>query len=120
MSRHVINGNISLFSFSLYISAFHPFFPRHGQHCANRKYYTGRLIRYKKKCTPSLSVATEMFLARLSCFSCFCPNSPAPPPRFSFHAFKPSVSVYSAPDDVFHATHAILLKKLKRQTPTAK
>jgi len=43
------------------------------------------------------------------------------PPRFSFRAFKPSVSVYSAPDDVLHAAHfAILLRELKRQTPAAK
>jgi len=45
---------------------------------------------------------------------------PRHPPRFSFRAFKPSVSVYSAPDDVPHAAHGILLRELKRQTPAAK
>lgn len=67
----------SPFLFTVY-PRFIRFFPRHGQHCANRKYYTGRLIQCKKNCTPSLNVATEMFFARLSYFSCFCPNHPAP------------------------------------------
>lgn len=42
------------------------------------------------------------------------------PPHFSFRAFKPSASVYFAPDDILYVMHASLLTKLKRAANTYK